>query len=230
MAFRRRNNRDNESDLVNLEEWAPKTQLGKDVKEKKVTSIEQIFNAGKKIEEIEIVYSLLPNMKSEVIDISSVQRMTKNNRKQKFRVTVVVGDMRGHVGVGSAKDIEVKKAIDNATKNAKMNVIPVVLGCGSWQCTCGTSHSLPFNAVGKCGSVEVTLKPAPRGLGIVASAPVKKMLELAGVKDIWSFSRGRTRSKYNTLLAVQRAFESTISMKNLTPEEVAYKPQAAESE
>ncbi len=215
----------NENNFVDVEAWEPKTKIGKMVKDKTITSIEQIFNMGKHIEEIEIIDVLLPNLKNEVIDISSVQRMTKNNRKQKFKITVIVGDSNGHVGVGAAKDVEVKKAIDNAIRNAKLNIIPVVMGCGSWQCTCGLPHSLPFNVSGKCGSVVVTLKPAPRGLGIVASKPVKKMLELAGVQDIWSFSKGRTRSKHNTLLAVQDALESTIRMKNLSYKDIEYKSE-----
>ena len=209
------NNRDQNERVFNIEEWTPLTELGKKVKAHEITSIEQIFHSGKRIEEREIVDALLPNLKSEVIEIMSVQRMTKNNRKAKYRVTAVVGDQNGHVGVGAGKDIEVKAAIENAISNAKRNVIPIIFGCGSWQYQCGTSHSLPFTTTGKCGSVEVILKPAPRGLGIVASDPVRKMLVLAGVKDLWSFSRGRTRAKYNTLMAVYRALTNINSMKNI---------------
>ena len=209
------NNRDQNERVFNIEEWTPLTELGKKVKAHEITSIEQIFHSDKRIEEREIVDALLPNLKSEVIEIMSVQRMTKNNRKAKYRVTAVVGDQNGHVGVGAGKDIEVKAAIENAISNAKRNVIPIIFGCGSWQCQCGTSHSLPFTTTGKCGSVEVILKPAPRGLGIVASDPVRKMLVLAGVKDLWSFSRGRTRAKYNTLMAVYRALTNINSMKNI---------------
>ena len=194
--------------------WEPKTEVGKRVKLHEVTSIEQIFHEGKHIEETEIVDALIPDLKNEVIEIASTQRMTKNNRKMKFRVTAIVGDGRGHVGVGAGKEAEVKAAIDRAVKNAKANIIPVIFGCGSWQCACGTAHSIPIIVKGKCGSVEVILKPAPRGLGVVASEPVKKMLELAGVKDLWSFSRGRTRAKYNTLIAVYRALKSEGAMKN----------------
>ena len=218
MAMRGRrfgNNRDQNERVFNIEEWTPLTELGKKVKAHEITSIEQIFHSGKRIEEREIVDALLPNLKSEVIEIMSVQRMTKNNRKAKYRVTAVVGDQNGHVGVGAGKDIEVKAAIENAISNAKRNVIPIIFGCGSWQCQCGTRHSLPFTTTGKCGSVEVILKPAPRGLGIVASDPVRKMLVLAGVKDLWSFSRGRTRAKYNTLMAVYRALTNINSMKNI---------------
>jgi len=194
----------------------PRTSLGKDVKAKKITSIEEIYREGKSITEPEIIDALLPELKSEVIEIASVQRMTKNNRKMKFRVTAIVGDGRGHVGMGSGKNSEVKAAIESATIDAKGRVIPLILGCGSWQCQCGTRHSLPLIVKGSAGSVDVILKPAPRGLGVVASKPVKKMLELAGVKDIWTFSRGRTRSKYNTLLAVYNALGSINSMKNIS--------------
>ncbi len=196
--------------------WTPATELGRMVKNHEVTSIEQIFAMSRRIEEVEIVDALLPNIRSEVIDIASVQRMTRNNRKQKFRVVVVAGDEKGHVGLGAAKDIEVKAAIEGAVKNAKRNIIPVMFGCGSWQCTCGQEHSLPFTVKGRCSSIEVILKPAPRGLGIVASKPVKLMLELAGLKDVWSFSRGRTRTKYNTLMAVYNALGNIISMKNVS--------------
>lgn len=195
--------------------WEPRTEVGKRVKAKEITSIEQIFHEGKHIEETEIVDALIPDLKNEVIEIASVQRMTKNNRKMKFRVTAIVGDGKGHVGVGSGKEAEVKAAIDRAIKNAKANIIPVIFGCGSWQCLCGTAHSIPIVVEGKCGSVYVILKPAPRGLGVVASEPVRKMLELAGIKDLWSFSRGRTRAKYNTLLAVYRALKSEAQIKNM---------------
>ncbi|MCL4373426.1 MAG: 30S ribosomal protein S5 [Candidatus Marsarchaeota archaeon] len=204
-----------EERTFNINEWEPKTELGREVKDHRTNSLEEIFRSGRHIEEPEIIDALFPDLAFEVIEIISVQRMTKNNRKQKYRATAVVGDRNGHVGVGAAKDIEVKAAISSAITIAKMHMTPVVLGCGSWQCMCGTKHSLPLTVHGKCGSVEVTLKPAPRGLGIVASKPVKKMLELAGIKDIWTFSRGRTRAKYNVLIATQRALAQLNGMKNI---------------
>ncbi len=211
----RRERREDDKPRFNIEAWAPKTQLGKDVKEHRVTSMNQVFNEGRSIQESEVIDALLPDLKNEIIEIINVQRMTKNNRKMKFRATAVVGDGKGHIGVGAGKDVEVKAAIDSAIVDAKGKVIPIIMGCGSWQCKCGTKHSLPFKATGKCGSVEVILRPAPRGLGIVASGPIKKALELAGVKDIWAFSRGRTRSRYNAVMAVYRALGSINKMKNL---------------
>lgn len=208
--------RERERIRMSVETWEPKTELGKEVKSKTVTSIDQIFHDGKVIEEPEIIDALLPDLKNEVIEIASVQRMTKNNRKQKFRATAIVGDGKGHIGVGSGKDAEVKAAIESAIIDAKSNVIPIIMGCGSWQCNCGTKHSLPFKVSGRCGSVDVILKPAPRGLGVVASTPVKRLLELAGVKDAWTFSKGRTRARYNTVVAVYRALGSINEMKNIS--------------
>ncbi len=194
--------------------WEPRTELGRKVKAHEVTSIDEIFNNGKHIAETGVIDTLLPNLQDEVVEIVSVQRMTKNNRKMKFRATVIVGDGAGHVGIGAAKDIESRAAVNAAIVAAKYNIIPVILGCGSMQCRCGTRHSLPITARGKCGSVEVILKPAPRGLGIVANKPVRRMLQLAGVSDAWSFSKGRTRVKYNSLMAVYRALQGVNSMKN----------------
>jgi small subunit ribosomal protein S5 len=214
----RRNDRDREVKRFNAEAWEPTTQLGKDVKEHKVTTISQIFHDGRSIQETEIIDALLPELKNEIIEIMSVQRMTKNNRKMKFRAIAVVGDGNGHIGVGAGKDAEVKAAIDSSVIDAKSKVIPIIMGCGSWQCTCGTKHSLPFKTRGRCGSVEVLLKPAPRGLGIVASGPIRKALMLAGVKDVWVFSKGRTRSRYNSVMAVYRALSNINTMKNLSQE------------
>jgi small subunit ribosomal protein S5 len=227
--------REEEKKAFDVAKWEPRTGIGKKVKAHEITSIEQIFHEGKRIEETGIIDALLPDLKSEVIEITSVQRMTKNNRKMKFRAVVVVGDGRGHVGIGAGKDIEVRAAIDSATKAAKINIVPIVMGCGSWQCACGSTHSLPMTSKGKCGSVEVILKPAPRGLGVVASEPIRKMLELAGVKDLWTFSRGRTRTKYNVLYATYRALLGAQSMKNIghlehSVEEKAPAPEAPAAE
>ncbi len=216
IQYRERRDRRDEGPVFNINAWEPKTAIGKKVKSGEITSIEQVFHEGKRIEEMEIVDALVPNLKSEVIEIISVQRMTKNNRKAKYRATVIVGDGKGHVGIGAGKDVEVKAAIDAGTRNAKVNIMPIVMGCGSWQCACGTEHSLPLVAKGKCGSVEVILKPAPRGLGVVASEPIKKMLELGGIKDLWSFSRGRTRTKYNVLMATYNALFNIEGMKNIS--------------
>ncbi|MEM2481747.1 MAG: hypothetical protein QW365_01450, partial [Candidatus Nezhaarchaeales archaeon] len=80
-----------------------------------------------------------------------------------------------------------REAIDKAIVEAKLNIIPIRLGCGSWECRCGRPHSVPIKTWGKAGSVEITLIPAPRGTGLAAGDTAKIVLRLAGVKDVWTF-------------------------------------------
>lgn len=206
--------RRDEETQFNYEEWKPKTRIGQMVKNHEITSVEQIFSMGRQIKEVEIVDTLLPNLQDNVLEIASVQRMTKNNRKQKYRVTVIIGDRNGHVGLGFGKDVEVKPAIETAIKDAKRNIISVDLGCGSWECNCGTKHTLPLTVKARCGSADVIIKPAPRGVGVVASKNIKAVLELAGIKDVWTFARGRTRNRYNAALAAFNALKKLHALKN----------------
>jgi len=214
MALKKDNRRDRrrQSDEPKPE-WVPKTDVGRLVKTGQITSVEEIFAAGRKILEHQIVDHLYPDMNEETLEVSSTQRMTDNGRKMQFRAIVLVGDKNGHFGIGAGKSEEVKPAIESAVKFAKRNLISVPLGCGSWECGCGKKHSLPIKVVGKLGSVEVSLIPAPRGLGVAANEVVKKVLSAAGVKDIWSFSRGHTRNVYNTAMAAAAALEQLNTMR-----------------
>jgi small subunit ribosomal protein S5 len=202
-----------EEPKINIEDWNPKTEIGKMVKGGKITSIDQIFELGKPIIEHEIVDFLLPNLKSEVLKVSSTQRMSDEGRKTQFRAIVIVGDGDGHLGVGAGKADETRPSIQTALKSAKKNITKVPVGCGSWECGCHGKHSLPIKVVGRNGGVEVTLKPAPRGVGITADEVVRKVLAMAGVKDVWSFARGRTRSVYNTAMATYHALDNLNRMK-----------------
>lgn len=213
MFKRRYENREPKAEF-NIEAWQPRTKLGQMVKEKKIASIEQIFSLGKPIKEVEIVDALLPALESKVLETASVQRMTKDTRKQKYRTTVVIGDKAGHVGVGVGKTGEVKASIEDAIKDAKKKVIHISFGCGSWECSCRTAHSLPIALRAKCGTAQMILKPAPRGVGIVAGKTARTVLEFSGVKDVWVFSRGRTRDIFNTAMATYLALKSLSRMKN----------------
>ena len=82
----------------NNEEWEPKTKLGRMVKEGQITSIDEIFDRGLPIMELEIVDFLLPDLEEEVMDVNLVQRMHKSGRKVNFRVIVAVGNKKGYVG------------------------------------------------------------------------------------------------------------------------------------
>ena len=204
-----------------MEEWKPKTRLGKLVLEGKITSMSQALKSGLPLREVEIVDMLLPDLEDEVIDVNMVQRMTDSGRRTKFRVVVVVGNKNGYVGIGQAKDKEVGMAIRKAVEKAKLNIIEINRGCGSWECGCGLPHSLPFKVTGKCGSVRVTLKPAPRGVGLAVGDVAKVVLRLAGVQDVWGTSKGETRTTINYAKAVYDALRSTTIFK--VPEEMKKK-------
>jgi len=194
--------------MAEQKEWVPRTELGKKVASGEIASIDQVFDSGKKILEPEIIGILLPDLRDEVVERKSTQRMTASGRKQRMRAVIVVGNGNGYVGVGVGKAADTKQAIAEALVDAKKRVIKVQLGCGSWECGCGTSHSLRQKATGKSGTTEIIIKPAPRGVGVVAGETAKKVLELAGVKDAWLFTKGRSRNVLNTVLATMNALES----------------------
>ena len=179
------------------EEWIPLTGLGKKVAAGDIASIDEVLASGRPIKEPGIVDYFLPDLEDEVLDINMVQRMTDSGRRVKFRCVVVVGNRNGYVGFGQGKDAQVGNAIKKAIAQAKLNIIPVKRGCGSWECGCGESHSIPVRVEGKAGSVTVTLMPAPQGIGLVTGDISKKVLELAGITDVWSSSSGQTRTTIN---------------------------------
>jgi len=200
-----------------VESWVPRTRLGKMIQEGKISSIEEVFAEGQKIREPEIVDVLLPDLHEEVININLVQKQTDAGEKSRFKAIVAVGNRDGYAGLGSGKAKQVRTAIEKAAMDARLNVVQVRRGCGSWECRCGKPHSLPFQVRGKCGGVEILLVPGPRGLGIVASEEAKVILGLAGVKDIWTRSFGSTRTVPSFAFAVFDALKKTYRL--VTPTE-----------
>ena len=199
----------------NLEEWVPKTRLGKMIQEGKVTSIEEIFVSGLKISEPQIVDTLLPDIQEEVIDVNLVQKQTDAGEKSRFKAFVAVGNRDGYIGLGSGKARQVRTAITKAAVAARLNLVPIKRGCGSWECSCGKNHSVPFQVEGKCGGVRVVIVPGPRGLGPVASEVAKVILGLAGVKDLWIRSYGSTRTVPSYACAIFDALKKTYAL--ITP-------------
>ena len=199
-----------------LEEWEPRTKLGKLVKEGQITDIHEIFRKGYQIKEPEIVDVLLPEVNlrenQEVLDIALTVRMTDSGRRIRFRVLAAVGNRDGYVGLGIGHGKEVGIAIRKDINYAKMNIIEIKRGCGSWECRCRRPHSIPFAVEGKEGSVRVKLMPGPRGLGLVIGDVGKKILSLAGVKDVWSQTLGETRTTVNFAKAVFNALYNTNSV------------------
>lgn len=187
--------------------WSPKTRLGVLVATGKITSMEEIFESGQRVKEADIVKKLIPDMKSNVVSVGIVQKQTDAGEITKFAAVVAVGNESGWFGVGRGKAVQMRSAIDKATSDAYLNIIPVKLGCGSWECRCGRYHSVPFRISGKGGSVRVEIIPGPRGLGLVAGETVRNLLALAGVKDAWTRTYGSTNTMSSIANAVYDALK-----------------------
>ena len=192
--------------------WVPKTELGRRVASDQVTTMSAALESGLPLREPQIVDKLLPNLHDEVLDVNMVQRMTDSGRRFKFAVTVVVGNGDGFVGLGRAKGREVGPTIRRAIDRAKLEVVEVFRGCGSWECGCGRAHTLPFQIQGRAGSVVVTIKPAPQGVGLAVGDVAKPILRFAGITDAWGFTEGHTKTTVNYAQAV---FEALVALAGL---------------
>lgn len=119
-------------------------------------------------------------VKVEIISQNRVTKVTKGGKNMKMAVVVVAGDGNGHVGLGSGKAIEMSEAIRKATAEAKKSMKKISL--------LGTS--IPHSMVGKFGASSVVLIPAPEGTGLIAGGPVRKVLQVSGIKDIRTKAHG----------------------------------------
>ncbi len=196
-----------------IEGWIPKTRLGHLISEGKITTFDDAVATGYPVKEPEIIDILLPELTDEVLDINMVQRMTDSGRRVKFRAAVAVGNRQGYIGFAEGKDLQAGPAIRKTIEIAKLNIIKVQRGCGSWECGCGDAHTVPYTVTGKAGSVTVELKPAPRGVGIASGGTAKKVLELAGIKDVWTRSSGQTRTTINFARATFEALKNTTTIR-----------------
>ncbi len=192
--------------------WTPKTRIGKLVQEGKITSLKEVFIQGQRVLEPEIVDVLLPNLQQKVLGIGLVQKQTDAGERSRFKAVVAVGDGEGYLGVGLGKANQVRTAIGKATAQAKLAVVPIRRGCGSWECGCALPHSLPFKVQGKCGSVRVEIYPGPRGLGLVGGEVVKTILGLTGIRDCWTRSFGSTNTMTSVAYAVYDALKNSYTM------------------
>ncbi len=203
--------------------WEPKTILGKAVKIGKVKDIDEILDGGKKILESEMVDSLL-TLKSDLLAIGQskgkfgggkrrawrqTQRKTQEGNIASFSTLAVVGDENGHVGIGSGKAKETLPARDKSIRKAKLNIFKVRRGCSSFDCSCNELHTIPFIVDGKSGGVRITLMPAPQGTGLVVANELKKILRMAGIKDVYSKTFGKKRTTFNIVKACIDALKKT---------------------
>lgn len=133
-----------------------------------------------------------------VVAINRISKTVKGGRKMRFSALVVVGDGKGYVGFGTGKANEVPDAIKKALEAAKKNLykVPMVKG--------GT---FPHDIMGEYGAVKVFMKPAPVGTGIVAGGPVRAVLELAGIENVYSKVYG-SRTPINVVRATINGIEN----------------------
>lgn len=190
-------------------EWKPRTTLGSQVASGTINSMDQVYENGMRIQEAEIVRHLLPDIKSQVVHVGIVQKQTDAGEMTRFGAIVAVGNEAGWFGIGKGKASQMRIAIDKATNAAYLDVIPVKLGCGSWECRCSQLHSVPFRVRGKGGSVSIEIVPGPRGLGLVAGENIRSLLKLAGLRDAWTKSFGSTNTMSSTTKAIFNALRST---------------------
>jgi len=199
-----------------LDNWVPKTKLGRSVRAGKIKNIDEIFDKGLKILESEIVDLLIPGLYKEVLFIGQAkgkfgggkrrafrqtQKVSKEGSTLTFSVMAVVGDGNGHFGLGYGRAAETLPAKEKALRKAKLNLIRIPRGCASYDCSCSEHHSIPVEVHGKCSSVKVKLMPAPQGTGLVVGSELKKIMKAAGIRDVYSRASGKTRTTFNTAKA-----------------------------
>jgi small subunit ribosomal protein S2e len=210
IAQKSKNILNNKKDSSNFDKWIPVTKLGRLVKTNKISSIEQIFYFSLPIKEKGIVeFFLADKMKDEVLKIMPIQKQTRAGQRTRFKAFVIAGDCSGHIGLGVKSSKEVANAIKGALVVAKISMIPAKKGF--WGKSIGIPHTVPIKVTGKCGSIRMRCIPAPRGTGIVAGNIPKKLLVMAGFEDVFTSSRGRTRTFGNFAKATFQAIYLTYS-------------------
>lgn len=141
---------------------------------------------------------------SKVLDIARVTRVTKGGKRFSFRTTVVIGDGKGRVGVGTAQGLDVAQSMQKATSQGKKNLINISLVKGT------IAHLTSF----KYRSAVVLLKPAPEGSGVKAGGPVRVIAKLAGIQNITAKLIERTGNKINIARETIEALRSLKKVKN----------------
>jgi small subunit ribosomal protein S5 len=219
--------KDKEKEEDPTEHWIPKTELGKLVKAKKIKTFDEILEKGKRILEPEISDALLP-IESDLIAIGQAkgkfgggkrrawrqtQKKTEESNVLSFSAMAVVGDKKGHVGLGFGRAKETLPSREKALRNAKINIIKITRGFETPESKGNEPHTVPFKVQGKSGSCKVTLIPAPRGTGLVIGEECKKILNMAGINDVYSFTKGKTRTTFNFAKACVNALEKTNLIK-----------------
>ena len=140
------------------------------------------------------------------------QKKTKEGNILTFSAMAVVGDKRGHIGIGYGKAKETLPAREKAIRKAKLNIIKIEMGCAHFDCSCNEKHTVPYSVEGKSGSVRIKLIPAPQGTGLVVGDEIKKILRLAGIKDVYCVTKGSVRTTFNSAKACIDALSKTTKL------------------
>jgi small subunit ribosomal protein S5 len=155
-------------------------------------------------------------LEERVVQINRVSKVVKGGRRFSFSTVVVVGDGKGHVGVGMGKAAEVPEAIRKGTEAAKKNLIRVPL----------VNATIPHEVITKYAATKVMIRPAAPGTGVIAGRGVRPVVEAAGVKDILSKVYG-SNNPVNVVKAAFQALSELVSLgevarrRDLTPQELA---------
>lgn len=144
-------------------------------------------------------------LKEKVVALNRVTKVVKGGKRMKFSALVVVGNGKGKFGFATGKSGEVPDAIKKAVDRAKKNLIDVKMVKGG---------TIPHDIIGRFGATRVFLKPAPEGTGIIAGGPVRAILELSGVKNVYSKVYG-SRNKINIIRATANALENEKDYKSV---------------
>ena len=142
------------------------------------------------------------DLKETVVEVRRVTKVVKGGRQFRFAATVVVGNRKGLVGLGTGKAHEMPDAVKKATQAASKNLIKVDLV---------DNRTISHDIIVKEGACKVMLKPAKEGTGVKAGGPVRDVLELAGVKDVLSKSQGSS-TKINAARATLNALKGQKSL------------------